>query len=154
MTAAGTDPSTATYAFPADRLYEREHHMWAMYDAATRQVIVGIDPLGLAALGDLAYVSLQAVGMPVGRGESIGVLEAAKMTGDLIAPVSGVLAGRNEAALHDPSIVNGDPYGQGWLVAITPADWAGESAGLIGGDDLPAWAAAEIERYREQGWIS
>ncbi|MCL4294386.1 MAG: glycine cleavage system protein H [Anaerolineae bacterium] len=143
----------ATYHVPDDRYYDREHHLWVQKDPTTGQVVVGLDTLGLAALGDLAYISLQAADMPIKRGESMGMLEAAKMTGDLFAPVSGTLIARNEAALRDPHLVNSDPYGQGWLVAIEPADWENESASLVSGEELPIWVAAEIERYRSQGWI-
>ncbi|MFQ5612911.1 MAG: glycine cleavage system protein H [Anaerolineae bacterium] len=144
---------TATYHIPDDRYYDGERHLWARFEPETGRVVVGIDALGLAALGDLAYISLEAVGTQVERGQSIGVLEAAKMTDDLIAPVGGRLAARNEAVLRDPSLVNSDPYGQGWIVALEASDWEGESAELVSGPALPDWIAAEIERYRDQGWI-
>jgi glycine cleavage system H protein len=143
----------ATYHIPDDRWYDRASHMWARLEPVTGRVLVGIDTLGLAALGDLAYISLQAVGGLVHRGEAIGAFEAAKMTGDVVTPVSGTLVERNEAALRDPLLVNSDPYGQGWLVAVEPTDWEHESAVLIAGEALPSWVAAEVERYRAQGWI-
>ncbi len=144
---------TKDYEFPDDRYYDRSNHMWAKFDSAENQVIVGIDVLGLEALGDIAYISLQATGIPVQRGESIGVLEAAKMTGDVIAPVSGTLVARNEPIMRDPLIVNIEPYEKGWLVIIEPNAWAEESPDLVSGDEIPAWVEAEIERYRSQGWI-
>ena len=142
-----------TYHIPDDRHYDGTHHMWAKFEPETGHVIVGIDTLGLAALGELAYISLQAVGMPVKRGESIGTLEAAKMTGDLIAPVSGIVVDRNTASLRDPTLVNNSPYDKGWLVVIAPENWEEESGELIAGEALPAWVADEIERYRSQGLI-
>lgn len=144
---------TTDYEFPDDRYYDRSNHMWAKFDTAENQVIVGIDVLGLEALGEIAYISLQATGIPVQRGESIGVLEAAKMTGDVVAPVSGTLVARNEPIMRDPLIVNNAPYEQGWLVIIEPSAWVEESADLISGQAIPAWVEAEIERYRSQGWI-
>lgn len=141
------------YEFPDDRYYDKSNHMWAKLDTADNQVIVGIDVLGLEALGEIAYISLQATGMPVQRGESIGVLEAAKMTGDVVAPVSGMLVARNEPIMRDPLIVNNEPYEQGWLVIIEPADWEMESADLVSGQAIPGWVEAEVERYRSQGWI-
>lgn len=143
----------ATEHIPDDRWYDGDQHLWARIDPATEQVVVGIDTLGLAALGDLAYITLRAIGTTVRRGEPIGTLEAAKMTGDLVAPISGVLVGGNPAVLRDPTLANRDPYGAGWLFRLAPADWAGESAELLTGADLPAWVAAETERYRTQGWI-
>lgn len=145
--------TTDAYYIPLDRFYDRSSHMWARYDHASGNVLVGIDRLGLASLGDLAYVTLQAVGVSVRRGQSMGTLEAAKMTGDILAPVSGVIVERNDACVKNPGMVNEAPYGEGWLVAIKPADWAGESPQMVSGDDLPAWVEAEIHRYKMQGWI-
>lgn len=144
---------TPILSLPSDRHYDPTSHLWAQVDPATGRVLVGIDTLGLAALGDLAYITLQAVGMPVRRGESIGTLEAAKMTGDIIAPVSGVIAARNDAAVRNPALVNESPYDEGWLIALEPEDWPGESPLLVSGDALPAWVEAENQRYHEQGWI-
>jgi glycine cleavage system H protein len=144
---------TNSYEIPSDRSYDREHHMWAQYDSASGDVFVGIDTLGLASLGDLAYVILQAVGMPVKRGESMGTLEAAKMTGDLIAPVSGTIVARNDATVSNPGLVNQSPYVDGWMVVIKPSDWENESVQLVSGDGLPAWVDSEVKRYKSQGWI-
>ena len=144
---------TNSYQIPADRAYDREHHMWAQYDSASGDVFIGIDTLGLASLGDLAYVTLKDIGKSVKRGESMGTLEAAKMTGDLIAPVSGVIVARNDKTVSVPALVNQSPYVDGWLVVIKPSDWENESAQLVSGSGLPAWVESEIKRYRNQGWI-
>ena len=145
-------PAT-TYKFPDDRYYDATNHQWAKLDATRGQVLVGIDSLGLEALGELAYISLQPIGVSVRRGESIGTLEAAKMTGDIFAPVSGTLVGRNERVLREPTLINSDPYDKGWIVTIEPGDWETESGELIHGPALPAWVETEIERYRSQGWV-
>ena len=141
------------YPIPSDRAYDREHHMWAQFDAASGDVFVGIDTLGLASLGDLAYVTLRDVGVPVKRGESMGTLEAAKMTGDLIAPLSGIIVARNDEVVNNPALVNQSPYADGWMAVIRPSDWEGESAQLISGEALPPWVESEIERYSQKGWL-
>lgn len=145
--------SNSGYTIPSDRRYDRVHHMWARMDETTGRVLVGIDELGLASLGELAYITLREEGTKLRRGDSIGTLEAAKMTGDFLAPVSGELVARNETALGNPHSVNEDPYGAGWLVAIVPEDWEQDAAQLVGGDDISAWVDSEIERYRTEGWI-
>ncbi len=143
--------TNTNYTFPKDLYYDRATHIWARHDGET--VTVGLDALGLESLGDMAYISLQAVGLPVQRGESIGSLEAAKMVGDVIAPVGGVIAARNENVLRDPSLINRDPYGAGWILQITPSAWENDSHQLAHGTDVTAWVESEIERYRSQGWI-
>jgi glycine cleavage system H protein len=141
------------YEFPTDRAYDRDHHMWVQYDPTSGYVRVGIDALGLVSLGDLAYVVLYEPGTYVRRGEAMGTLEAAKMTGEVMAPVSGTIVARNERAMRDPGIVNAAPYGDGWLVLIRPDAWENESAALVTETELPAWLAVEVERYRERGWL-
>ena len=147
------DSALSPVPIPADRYYDASSHIWVRKDSATGQVVAGLDRLGLQALGDLVYLQLHSVGTAVVRGEPMGTLEAAKMTGDLIAPVSGILIGRNEAVLKDPGAVNSDPYEAGWIVSIDPTDWQKESAELVSGGAIPAWVEAEVERYRKQGWI-
>jgi glycine cleavage system H protein len=143
----------STYNFPDDRYYDGDHHMWAKVDVIVNHVVVGIDALGLEALGEIAYISLPAAGVSVQRGEAVGTLEAAKMTSSLIAPISGTLLTLNKPAMRDPQIVNDDPYNQGWLVVIEANNWEAESAALVYGEAVPSWVTAEIERYRHQGWI-
>ncbi len=138
--------SPATLLTPTDRCYDRDHHVWALRDESTGRVRIGVDALGLDSLGELAYISLQAVGMPVRRGESIGMLEAAKMTSDLISPLSGVITARNEEALRQPGLVNQDPYAAGWLVEIEPSAWEEEAALLVSGPAILDWIAEELKQ--------
>lgn len=142
-----------SYSIPADRYYARESHLWTQYNPANGQVTIGMDSLGLVALGDLAYVKLLPAGSQIQRGKSIGTLEAAKMTGDLPSPVSGVIVSRNESVIRDPSIINNHPYQAGWLAILQALDWQSESAQLVAGEALPTWVEGELERYRQQGWI-
>lgn len=141
------------YSIPTDRFYDRESHMWAQFDPAKNQVTVGIDVLGLTALGDLAYVTLAPIGTSVVRGKSFGTLEAAKMTGNLSSPISGTIVARNESTISNPALINLEPYKNGWLVVLQPESWHEEAAQLISGDALPAWIDAELVRYRQHGWI-
>lgn len=142
-----------TFTIPEDRHYLDEHHMWAKPSSSGSNVVVGIDTLGLESLGDLAYVSLEKLGTKVRAGDSIGVIEAAKMTGDLVSPLSGTIIKTNTEIVREPSIVNSDPYDAGWMVEIEPEDWDKDSGTLVSGEAIPAWVSAEIERYREEGWI-
>ncbi len=131
---------------PRDRRYDADQHLWARHDAGTGRVRVGVDALGLESLGELAYVALHDLGTTVRRGEPIGSLEAAKMTSTIVAPVSGELVARNDAVLRDPLRVNGDPYGDGWLVEIAATRWEEEAAELLADDAIEPWVAAEVER--------
>lgn len=143
----------ATFDVPRDRFYDRENHFWVLPRAESGGVTVGMDALGLASLGHLAYVKLDAVGTSVTRGDAVGTLEAEKMTSQVVAPVSGTITAINEEALQDPLLVNRDPHGAGWLYVIEPSSWERDSEELITGDAVEPWVESEAARYREEGWI-
>ena len=138
--------------FPKHLYYEPEHHVWCLVES-DQKIRLGIDPLGISSLGELAYLSLNPLESQIRKGQAMGVLEAAKMTGELIAPLSGSITERNREALENPYQVNQDPYGKGWLCVIECKDWETESKHLITGEAVEAWSEKEMERYRSQGWI-
>ena len=74
------------------------------------------------ALGDVVYVSLPEVGANLVQGEPFGEVESTKSVSDLYAPVGGTVIARNERLDAQPELVNSDPYGDGWIVEIEPAD--------------------------------
>ncbi len=115
---------------PVDRKYDDATYMWAKRDAGSGNILIGAGRPTLNSLGDLAYLSLAEPGRQVQRGQSAGSMEAAKMTGEIITPVSGEVVARNESVLKNPRILNEDPYEAGWLLAISPQSWSEESAQL------------------------
>ena len=137
------------FDFKSDRFYN-SNHLWSKQDE-TRQITVGMDELGLDSLGELAYLTLPSQGTLVEMGKAMGSMEAAKMTGELIAPVSGIVIEKNDRVLQNPLLVNEEPYGNGWLVKIEPTNWEEESETMVSGDKLPDWVEQEIERFETQG---
>ena len=129
--------------FPQDRYYDKNNHFWVKPEDNTQHLIIGIDEYGLDTLGDLAFLSFHPAGGTVQRGQSIGKLEAAKMTGDLISPISGRILVCNDAVAQNPALVNDDPYGKGWLAVIEPDQWETERAALLSAEEKAAWVSAE-----------
>ena len=110
---------------PDDRKYTAEHE-WAR--AEGDRVTVGITYYAQDALGDVVYVDLPATGTRVEEGQPFGEVESTKSVSDLYAPITGVIAERNEALEQHPELVNSDPYGEGWMVVIEADDAAGVDA--------------------------
>ncbi len=137
------------FDFKSDRFYN-SNHFWSKQDDAGI-VTVGMDELGLDSLGEMAYLTLPAVGTPVEMGKVMGSMEAAKMTGELFAPISGIVVEKNDAVLQNPFLVNEDPFDKGWLIKIEPANWEEESGAMVSNDELSAWMESEIERFETQG---
>lgn len=107
------------HRIPEDLRYSRTHE-WARREGPT--AVVGISDYAQAQLGDVVYVELPEVGEEYRRGDSIGVVESVKATSDIYAPLSGKVVEINQALMDDPSIVNRDPYGEGWMVRLELAD--------------------------------
>jgi glycine cleavage system H protein len=105
--------------YPEDLKYTSEHE-WVR--PAGETVRVGITDYAQDALGDIVFVSLPAPGTRVEAGQALGEVESTKSVSDVYAPVTGEVVGRNDALDAHPELINSDPYGDGWMLEIRPAD--------------------------------
>lgn len=108
---------------PDDRRYTEDHE-WVMITpgADGDRVTIGITHYAQDALGDVVYVDLPATGTQVEAGQPFGEVESTKSVSDLFAPLTGTIAERNSSLESNPELVNGDPYGEGWMVVLEVAD--------------------------------
>ena len=120
---------------PEDCRYA-DSHEYARPEGET--VRVGITAFAVDQLGDIVFVELPEVGATLSQGASFGSVESVKAVEDLLAPISGVVEARNEAVLASPEELQNDPYGEGWLLLVKPADQA-QLEGLM---DAVAYGAA------------
>ena len=96
-------------------------HEWIRPDAEGTAT-VGISAYAVAALTDLVFMQLPAVGRRVKAGESIGEIESVKAVSDIYAPVAGEIVAVNTALPGSLETLGKDPFGAGWLVRIRPDD--------------------------------
>ena len=96
--------------------YTAEHE-WILVDGET--ATVGITSYAADKLGDVVYVDLPKVGSDVAAGAIVGEIESTKSVGELFAPVDGTVLEANDAVVADPSLVNSDPFGEGWLIKVS-----------------------------------
>lgn len=101
---------------PADLHYTAEHE-WVRRTGPDT-VRVGITDFAQAALGDVVFVQLPAVGAALTAGETFGEVESTKSVSDLYAPLSAKVVAVNGELDTNPQLVNSDPYGAGWLLDI------------------------------------
>ena len=102
---------------PEDRVYTEEHEY--PHETDRKDVVeVGITDYAQGELGDVVYVDLPAVGAKFARMEPFGTIEAVKAVSELFCPVSGEVVEVNTAIEGDPSVVNKDPYGAGWMIKL------------------------------------
>ena len=91
-------------------------------DGAGDRWQLGLSAFAIDQLGDIVFVELPAVGTELTKGQSFGSVESVKAVEELIAPVTGVVTARNELLLDSPETLQNDPYGEGWLLVISPGD--------------------------------
>jgi glycine cleavage system H protein len=117
---------------PSDLFYTEEHE----YLKATDEdgvFLVGVTDYAQGELGDVVFVELPDSGTSFGRMDVFGTIEAVKAVSDLYCPLQGEVVGVNEALDDDPSLVNSDPYGDGWMIKLKLAD-PGEVSSLLTAD--------------------
>lgn len=100
--------------------YFTPDHEWLEPDGDG--VLVGITAYAQAQLGDIVFVELPAPGRHVAKGDSAAVVESVKIASDIFAPVTGEVTTVNQLVAMDPSLVNREPEGSGWLFRIRLAD--------------------------------
>ncbi|HEU4491565.1 MAG TPA: glycine cleavage system protein GcvH [Jiangellales bacterium] len=108
--------------FPAELRYTAEHEWVRSPGEAEGSIRIGITHYAQEQLGDIVFVQIPDVGDEVAAGETCGELESTKSVSDLYAPVSGRVVARNDALDSSPELVNADPYGEGWMFEVVPAD--------------------------------
>jgi glycine cleavage system H protein len=123
--------------FPADLKYTKEH-VWVRLEGA--EAVVGITDHAQKELGDIVFIETPPVGGPLEQSKPFGVVESVKSVSDLHAPVSGAVVRVNETLAATPEIVNKDPYGAGWMVAVALSK-AGELEGLMSAGEYQAYVA-------------
>ncbi|HET9947539.1 MAG TPA: glycine cleavage system protein GcvH [Longimicrobiales bacterium] len=102
---------------PGDLYYTEEHEYLRATDEEN-VFLVGITDYAQGELGDVVYVELPDVGSAFEKMEVFGSIEAVKAVSDLYCPVSGVVVEVNSDLADDPSLVNSDPYGAGWMIRL------------------------------------
>ncbi|HET9047150.1 MAG TPA: glycine cleavage system protein GcvH [Casimicrobiaceae bacterium] len=112
---------------PNDLKYT-DSHEWIRKEA-DGTVTIGITDHAQAALGDLVFIELPAVGRKLAAGESCGVVESVKAASDVYAPIAGEVTAGNDSVVGAPETVNADAYAN-WLWKMEPADPAA-LAGLM-----------------------
>jgi glycine cleavage system H protein len=102
-------------AAPNDRKYSASHE-WHQQQGDV--VTIGISRFAVDELTDVTYVDLPPVGKKLDAGKRFGEIESVKATSELYSAVAGEVIDVNDALKADPSLVNQDPYGKGWLIKV------------------------------------
>ena len=112
---------------PDDLRYSSDHE-WVRLENG--QLRLGITDYAQDALGDVVYVEIPQVGLQIDAAGKVSEVESTKSVSDIYAPVAGTIVAVNDALSDSPERLNDDPYGEGWICIIEPAD-IGSVEGLL-----------------------
>jgi len=129
---------------PEDVYYLIDKHVWAK-PVDGGPVRVGMTSVaGKISGGSLSAVTIskRKVGKEVEQGKSLATVESSKYVGPVPAPITGTLVRGNDKLDADPNLAISDPYGEGWIVEVQPANWEGEKGSLaFGAEGVAAYQA-------------
>jgi glycine cleavage system H protein len=100
---------------PSNLYYTKEHE-WIRVEG--NEAFVGITDYAQSELGEIVFVDINTEGETLAQGDVFGSVEAVKTVSDAFLPVSGVVEEVNPAIDADPSLVNKEPYGEGWMIKV------------------------------------
>jgi len=106
--------------FPGDLKYSKTHE-WVRLEA-DNQAVIGITDFAQRELGDIVYIELPEKDDALEKDSALGVIESTKATEDIYSPLSGKVLEANTPLTDSPEVINGDPYGDGWLVRLELGD--------------------------------
>jgi glycine cleavage system H protein len=101
--------------YPEDLRYSKEHEWVRVHGSVAT---IGITSFAADELGDIVFVELPDPGARVQQFGTFGVVESVKAVSDLYAPVSGEVTEVNDALRDEPELINGDAFGDGWILKV------------------------------------
>lgn len=120
--------------FPAELKYTKDHE-WVRVEGDT--AYIGITEFAQRELGDIVYIDITSLGKEVSKEDVFGTVEAVKTVSDLFMPITGTLLEVNAKLDSQPELVNTDPYGDGWMVKVSPNN-AADVDGLLSAEEYQA----------------
>ena len=115
-TCLSLSPQPSTRMNVPDDLKYTASHEWVRLEGANARV--GITDHAQAELTDIVFVELPKVGAQTQAGKPVAVVESVKAASDIYSPVSGTVTAVNEALTANPSLLNTDPHGEGWIYQL------------------------------------
>lgn len=131
------------FRIPAAGYRFNENDVWVRLEEGVARV--GVSDYLQQRLTDIGFFDPPAAGAAVEQFGELGTIESAKAAFEIISPVSGTVKGVNAAAARNPGLINEDPYGAGWLVEVSPANWPEDAELLLDGPGYAAMVARKAE---------
>jgi glycine cleavage system H lipoate-binding protein/ABC-type phosphate transport system substrate-binding protein len=132
---------------PAGLFFDKTH-TWAFMEK-DGMVKIGIDDFMQHITGALSQIRMKSPGEKVRKGEKILTIVREGKKLDLYSPVTGCIKNQNELLLSNPSLINSDPYFNGWVYQIEPSNWMRETRFMFMADKFQDWLEDEFTRLKD-----
>lgn len=106
-------------SYPSELKYTPEHEWVKIQEDIA---IIGITDFAQKELGDIVFVEIETLDEDLSKDEVFGTVEAVKTVSDLFMPLTGTIIEVNPLVEDEPDLVNGDPYGDGWMIKVKFSD--------------------------------
>jgi glycine cleavage system H protein len=125
-------PTVRGCNIPDELLYDVENNIWYR-ENPDGTVTLGMTTVAAAMAGQLVAFTAKKAGRKVESGKSCATIESGKWVGPAKIAFDAEVVEVNDALTANPKIANSDPYGEGWMLKVKPADWAAGKAKLVAG---------------------
>ena len=135
--------------FPEDGiLYDVEDQMWVRFDD-DGNITAGLTDVGQHIAGNILFLRPREIGDDVSIGKRVAIIESGKYVGPVHAPLSGKIIEINEDLRTKAGLINGDPYGAGWILRMKPSNLEAEAKLLRQGREA---MVALREKLEQESW--
>jgi glycine cleavage system H protein len=132
------------YEMPDD-LYYTTDHAWVKIEG--NQIRVGITDFMQQLAGDITFIRVPRAGKDMEAGKNLASMQSGKWAGKVAVPVTGKVVDVNKDLAATPKPLNADPYGQGWIAVMEPANMEDVKANLLYGDKAIEFVKEEIVKH-------
>lgn len=134
------------YNMPDD-LYYTTDHAWVKVEG--NQIRIGITDFMQQLAGEITFIRLPRAGKNLEIGKNLISLQSGKWAGKVAVPVEGKVVDVNKDLAANPKPLNDDPYGQGWVTVMEPANMADVDAKLLKGEKAVEFIKQEIAKHAQ-----
>jgi glycine cleavage system H protein len=132
------------YLFLKD-LYYTNRHIWVKKEP-DELFVLGLDDLGQKLAGKIKFVRLKSEGSGIKQNRVFGTMESMKWIERLLSPITGIITKINSNLQKKPTLINEDPYGDGWMIKIKPTGNVNKELNSLNhGNNLLNWIKKEID---------
>lgn len=128
-----------------DELYYTTDHAWIKVEG--NQIRIGVTDFMQQLAGDISFIRVPRVDKELPEGKTLASLQSGKWAGKLLVPMTGKVVDANKDLVKDPSPINKDPYGQGWIAVMEPDNLEEGLAALMQGEAVASWLLKEIAEH-------